>query len=73
MSRFPEIKPKKIIKILLSFGFVERDGKGSHIVFNHSDGRRTVVPNYKYPLQTGTVLAILRQAKISKKEFLELL
>ena len=73
MSGFPEIKPKKIIKILLSFGFVERDGKGSHIVFNHSDGRRTVVPNHKRPLQIGTISAILRQAEISKKEFLDLL
>ncbi len=73
MSGLPEIKPKKIIKILLGFGFTSKHGKGSHTAFRHIDGRRTVVPNHNRPLRVGTVLAILRQAEISKKEFLDLL
>jgi len=44
MPKLPQIKPKKIEKVLLKLGFVSRSGKGSHTVFSHSDGRRTVVP-----------------------------
>ncbi|RAI91634.1 type II toxin-antitoxin system HicA family toxin [Algoriphagus yeomjeoni] len=38
------ITPKELIKILESLGFEFQRSKGSHQVFKHQDGRRTVVP-----------------------------
>lgn len=44
MIKLPQIKPKDIEKILIKLDFISRQGKGSHIVFKHSDSRRTVIP-----------------------------
>ena len=72
MSKFPQVKPRQIEKALTKLGFVPRSGKGSHVVFKHSDGRRTVVPVHNRPVRTGTLRAILKQADISTDEFLKL-
>ncbi|OGD57030.1 hypothetical protein A3I57_02310 [Candidatus Beckwithbacteria bacterium RIFCSPLOWO2_02_FULL_47_23] len=73
MPKLPQIKPKIIEKVLLKIGFIPRPGKGSHIVFKHADGRRTVVPVHNYPVRTGTLRAILKQIDLPVKEFLKLL
>lgn len=73
MSKLPQIKPRNIKKVLTGLGFVPRSGKGSHVVFKHSDGRRTVVPNHNRPVRTGTLKAILKQAEVATDEFLKLL
>ena len=73
MPKLPQIKPKKIEKVLLKLGFVSRSGKGSHTVFSHSDGRRTVVPVHNRPVRTGTLRAILKQIDLPVKEFLKIL
>lgn len=70
MTKLPQIKPKQLEKVLIKKGFVPRAGKGSHIVFAHPDGRRTVVPAHNRPVRTGTLRSILRQAKISLEELL---
>ena len=55
-------------------GFVAVRQKGSHVFFEHSDGRTTTLPNHG-----GRVLArplireILREIEISPEEFLELI
>jgi len=46
MSRLPLLKAKEIIKILLKIGFVQKRQKGSHVFFEHPDGRTTVIPNH---------------------------
>ncbi len=73
MSKLPQIKPIKVMKILKKEGFSSRKGKGSHIVLNHTDGRRTVVPIRNKPLSKGTLNAILRQTNIPLDVFLKLL
>jgi len=73
MTKLPQIKPRKIKKVLIKLGFIPRSGKGSHVVYKHSDGRRTVVPGHKRPVRIGTLRAILRQADITTDKFLELL
>lgn len=73
MPKLPQIKPKNIEKVLLKIGLVSRSGKGSHIVFKHADGRRTVVPVHNYPVRTGTLRAILKQIDLPVKDFLKLL
>ena len=73
MTKLPQIKPRQIEKILRSLGFVSRPGKGSHVVYKHPDGRRTVVPVHNQPVREGTLRAILKQADLSTEEFLKLL
>lgn len=73
MTRLPQIKPKKIEKALIKLGFIPRSGKGSHVVFKHPDGRRTVIPVHNRPIRIGTLRAILRQVDLSTEEFLKLL
>jgi len=59
------ITPKQLIKILESHGFEFQRSKGSHYLFRHPDGRRAVVPFHNKDLKTGTLKAILKQAKIA--------
>ncbi len=73
MTKLPQVKPRDIEKILVKKGFVGRPGKGGHVVFWHSDGRRTVIPAHNRSVRTGTLRAILRQAEIAVEEFVELL
>ncbi|PJA40647.1 hypothetical protein CO178_01805 [candidate division WWE3 bacterium CG_4_9_14_3_um_filter_34_6] len=73
MPKLPQIKPKDLIKVLTRLGFISRQGSGSHVVFKHPDGRRTVIPVHNRPIMTGTLRAILRQANITIFEFLKLL
>ena len=72
MTKLPQIKPKDIKKVLMKLNFVSRQEKGSHIVFKHLDGRRTVVPIHNRPITIGTLKAILRQIDLSTEEFLKL-
>jgi mRNA interferase HicA len=62
------VSPKELIKLLESSGFVLQRSKGSHQLFKHPDGRRTMVPFHSKGLKRGTLLAILKQAGISKGE-----
>lgn len=62
------ITPKELIQLLESNGFVFQRSKGSHQLYKHPDGRRTVVPFHSKDLKTGTLLAILKQAGLSKDD-----
>ena len=73
MPKLPQIRPRSIEKVLTRSGFIPKPGKGSHVVFRHSDGRRTVIPGHNRPIRTGTLRAILKQADITTDEFLKLL
>ncbi len=63
-----------VIRKLRRAGFVfDRQAKGSHeIWWNPKTRARTTVPHHPANLPEGTVRAILRQAKLSPDEFLEL-
>lgn len=73
MPKLPQIKPSKIEKVLIKLGFSSRKGKGSHVVFKHSDGRRTVIPAHNRPIRIGTLRAVLKQIDLTTQEFLDLL
>lgn len=73
MTRIPQIRPTTMRRILLRLGFAERPGRGSHRVFVHPDGRRTVVASHAKPLTLGTFRAILKQIEYSVDDFLKLL
>jgi len=73
MSGLKQISGGEFCKILEKFGFEKIYGKGSHVRFKHFDRRRTVVPVHgNEKLGKGLILEILKQIKLSKKEFEEI-
>ena len=74
MPKLPSLTPEKAIKILERKNFVLDRIKGSHHIYYHPETkRRVVVPLHKRDLPKGTLLEILKQAGISKKELIDLL
>ncbi len=75
MPKMPRISGKEMLKILSLFGFVVIRQKGSHVVLKKQTNNGelgTVVPMHK-ELAEGTIRGILKQAKISIKDFLKAL
>jgi len=70
MPKLVQISGKEFCKILEKFGFKKIYGKGSHIRFKHPNGRKTVVPVHgNEKLGKGLILEILKQIKLSREEF----
>jgi predicted RNA binding protein YcfA (HicA-like mRNA interferase family) len=46
MPKVPVLKPREVIAILVSLGFVCVRQRGSHKQFRHADGRGTTVPDH---------------------------
>ena len=75
MARLPVLSASEAIKVLLKAGFQKKRQKGSHIIFTKFEGGEkigVVVPNHK-EIDPGTLLAIIRQSRLTKEEFLKLL
>ena len=72
MPKLPVLTPKQIIKILNSIGFREIRRRGSHIQLKKGNLLVTV-PYHNRDLNIGTLKSILRQAKLSIDELIELL
>ncbi|MAG01838.1 hypothetical protein CMI42_00730 [Candidatus Pacearchaeota archaeon] len=73
MTKLITTSGKNFCKILEKLGFEKIYGKGSHIRFKHSDGRRTVVPVHgNEDLGKGLLRTILNQVDLSKEEYEEL-
>jgi len=65
---------RKIIKVLSVLGFRVVRRRGSHVVLKHPDGRITVVPVHAgEKIGIGLLLKIIKDAKLSREEFLKLL
>jgi len=75
MSRLPQITARSMLRASQRAGFVVRRVKGSHHFLRHKDDRRreTVVALHPGDLPQGTLREILKQAKLSREEFLKLL
>lgn len=46
MAKLPLMTAREVSKILEKIGFKFIRQKGSHMFFDHSDGRTTVIPNH---------------------------
>jgi len=65
---------KKIVKILNKIGFETVRQKGSHLILKHPDGRVTVVPVHPgEQIGRGLLSKIIKDAKLTREEFLKLL
>lgn len=74
MPKLPRLKPKQLIKALKQTGFVVNRVSGSHYILYKDDFHPPVtVPYHNKDLKTGTLSAILKQAKISIGQLIDLL
>ncbi len=74
MVKLPSLSGHELIKILAQFGFKKIRQKGSHVMLIKETKQSKigcVVPLHD-ELETGTLLGILKQAKISRDEFLKI-
>jgi predicted RNA binding protein YcfA (HicA-like mRNA interferase family) len=75
MKKLPRLSGKEVIKVLSKEGFLVVRQKGSHVILikKSQEGRKhTVVPLHK-EIDKGTLLQIIRQAGLSKDEFVKLI
>lgn len=69
MPKLPRnVKPKILLQLLKSKGFIEVGGKGSHIRLKHSDGRWTQIAIHPKPIPQGTLRKILTQSGLDIKD-----
>jgi predicted RNA binding protein YcfA (HicA-like mRNA interferase family) len=78
MTGIPQVSSTKLIKAFLSigFGYAPHRGKGSHTALYRIDPqgvKRLVIIPKRDPLPTGTLHSIMKQAGMSREEFIELL
>ena len=70
----PTLRASEVIRALRHLGFEVTGQEGSHISLRHNDGRGTVVPFHgARDLGRGIVRNIIRDAKVSRREFLDAL
>jgi predicted RNA binding protein YcfA (HicA-like mRNA interferase family) len=74
MPKLPVISGIKTIKALAKINYELDHQTGSHLILRNKEEpyRRLTIPNHK-ELSKGTLRAIIRQAGLTVKEFLELL
>ena len=75
MSRLPAITPREMLTALRRAGFIAVRVKGSHHFLRHAGdpSRTTVIALHAGDLPPGTLRDILKQARLSRDEFLALL
>jgi len=74
MPKLPRVRPIKVIKALKRASFYVDHVTGSHYIFYKNDKSWPVsVPRHNKDLKLGTLKSILKQAKLSVKEFIKYL
>jgi len=74
MPGLPVCTPTEVERALLRAGFFLHHSRGSHRYYRHpSTGRIAVVPFHARDLKRGTLHGILKQAGLTREEFLRLL
>ena len=73
MSKLPLLTAKELAKILNKLGFKLKRQEGSHMFFEHADGRTTVIPNHGgEEIDRGLLNKIVKQdLKIEREEFMK--
>lgn len=73
--KLPVVSGEEVIKALTKVGFVAVRQKGSHVRLEkkvEGDVIKITVPMHK-PLKKGTLLRIIKDAGLSREEFIEML
>jgi predicted RNA binding protein YcfA (HicA-like mRNA interferase family) len=74
MPKLPKITGQEVIRVLNKIGFQVIRQRRSHIRLKHEDRRVVTVPVHSGKIVgDGLLLKILRDANLTKEEFIELL
>jgi len=75
MTKLPRLTGRELGKIIKKLGFMFDHKRGSHLVYNHSDGRVTVIPHHSgEKIGPGLLNKIIKKdLGITREEFLKLL
>ena len=73
MTKIKSLSYKKIIKVLEKVGFQPIRQTGSHLFMKNPDGRTTIIPIHSKEIKVEIINAILKEAKISRDEWIELI
>jgi len=71
MPKLPIVNGRGIVRILTKLGYSFNRQKGSHLIMTKKGERSIPVPNHR-PVSYRTVEAIIKQAGISKIQFIKL-
>lgn len=72
MPKLPSIKPKELIKLFEKLGYTIDRQKGSHVIlYNNLSKRRLTIPMHTKDIPNGTLLAVIKQAGLTKEEFMK--
>lgn len=73
--KLPRLTAPELARALTRLGFAHTHTTGSHMVFRHPDGRKTVVPYHAgEEIGTGLLLKIVKKdLRLTKEEFIRLL
>jgi predicted RNA binding protein YcfA (HicA-like mRNA interferase family) len=72
MSRLPVCSGQDAIRAFQKLDYQVDHQTGSHIILRHPQMRRLTVPNHR-ELAKGTLRALIRQAGLTKDQFVNLL
>jgi len=72
MSRLPVCSGQDAIRAFEKMGYQVDHQTGSHIILRHPQMRRLTAPNHR-ELAKGTLRALIREAGLTKDEFVNLL
>ena len=74
MSKLPLLSALELAKILKKTGFEFKRQEGSHMFFEHPDGRTTVIPNHPAEdVDRGLLNKIVKHdLKMEREEFIRL-
>ena len=72
MPKLPLLTAKELAKVLAKLGFKFKRQEGSHMFFEHQDGRTTIIPNHpNEDIDRGLLNKIVKHdLKITRGEFL---
>jgi predicted RNA binding protein YcfA (HicA-like mRNA interferase family) len=74
LPKIPPVNPNKLVKILEKEGFKTTRQKGSHVIMINNRKTRIVIPMHPgKDIKPGLVRAILKEAGMSRNNFLKLL
>ena len=73
MSKLPLLNAKEVVKAIKKLGFEFKRQEGSHMFFEHPDGRTTVIPNHpREDIDRGLLNKIIKHdLKLTREDFLE--
>ena len=73
MTKLPLLEAREVTRMLVKLGFELKRQEGSHMFFEHPDGRTTVIPNHGgEEIDRGLLNKIVKHdLKMEREEFLK--